>query len=80
MKEHAMITKGLTSQIQFPSAEHMMFGAVFGTIVGLLVGLWLKSYVDRKTIEENRRMKKLPNMTWYKKSGPLTVIWRMLGV
>ena len=78
MKEHAMIAK----DFNFPSFEHMMYGVVFGTAAGLIIGLWLKSYVDRKTLEEKRRLQKLPSatMTWYKKAGPLTSIWRMLGV
>ena len=78
MKEQVMIAKDFA----FPSFQHMMYGAVVGTVAGIIVGLWLKSYVDRKNLEEKNRMRKLPGatMTWYKKAGPLTSIWRMLGV
>ena len=78
MKEQAMIAKDFA----FPSFQHMMYGAVAGTIAGILLGLWIKAYVDRKTLEEKDRMRKLPSatMTWYKKTGTLTSIWRMLGV
>jgi membrane protein YqaA with SNARE-associated domain len=78
MKEQIMIAKDFA----FPSIQLMMYGAAVGTVAGIVIGLWLKNYVDRKSIEENDRMRKLPGatMTWYKKTGPLTSIWRMLGV
>lgn len=75
-----MVTNNLISQLQFPSFEQLMFGAVFGTVAGLIIGLWLKSFVDKKLLEDSQRLKKLPEMTWYRKTGPLTAIWRMLGV
>jgi membrane protein YqaA with SNARE-associated domain len=78
MEKHAT----MANNFNFPTVEQMMYGAVVGTIVGLIIGLWLKSYVDRKSLEEKHRLQKLPSatMTWYKKAGPLTAIWRMLGV
>ena len=75
-----MATNKLVSQLQFPTFEQLMIGAVFGTIVGLFIGLWLKNFVDKKVLEDTQRLKKLPQMSWYKKAGPLTAIWRMLGV
>jgi hypothetical protein len=78
MEKQVMIARDFA----FPSFQHMMYGAVVGTAAGILLGLMLKSYVDRKNLEEKNRMKKLPGatMTWYRKTGPLTSIWRMLGV
>jgi len=78
MEKHAT----MANNFNFPTVEQMMYGAVVGTVAGLIIGLWLKSYVDRKTLEEKHRLQKLPSdtMTWYKKAGPLTSIWRMLGV
>jgi hypothetical protein len=75
-----MKTNNLVSQLQFPTFEQLIIGAVFGTIIGLLVGYWLKNLVDKKVLEDNQRLKKLPQMSWHKKAGPLTAIWRMLGV
>lgn len=79
MKDQAMITGDLATKLQFPSIEQMMLGAIFGTAMGIVIGLWLKNRLDKRLVDENNRLQKLPQMTWYKKSGPLTSIWRMLG-
>ena len=74
-----MAAKDLATQVQFPSVEMLIIGAIFGTVIGLVVGLWLKNAHEKRLIEINNISRKTPYMSTFKKNGPMTGFWRMIG-